>query len=916
MAGSTRNPWEENYSTEGDSASGAKPWEQSYQEPEKPKPRNLAAVANDTAIEVANAAAGGVSAAANFVKPGNAVSGWIDKNIVKAGEDAQSDVTKAAKQQFRQDVENADGVMGELGAVGRYVVENPLLSAAQAAGSFVGPGVAVKAAGFAGKAAQLGAKGIERAGRAGGVAAGAAMAGGDAAGTAYELSSKAGATEDQAVAAGRQASVIPAVIGGVGGMFGAEKLLAGAKGFAGGATSRALKTGASEAVQEGIEEGATQYEGQRAAMPYDQSIDPSKGVAAAAGMGAALGGITGAGASLLTGRDTGQQPSPGTQTPPGQTQPAPDVGPTLALPAPDRGVIQVGQDGTARTPTYQPPGYVGDVTDVDPRAIDPVREQVAAAAEQGGALSGAALTAIDSGASSAMQPVAPDAAPPAPISLEEADARDQAAYEQFYDSYDSDPVVGRYFENDNDIPDFDAASNASDEDFLRSLGATDEYIQDAIATSRQPTISQSSPAVDAGPQANELTGTRQGAGAYQTAQGQVNAGAIQQPAPAAPVPGVGGPVGADGARGAATAVPDASGIGGTGPGPDAANGAGAAETGAARLGGRGDGNPELSAPTNLRDALVRVRAQKQEAANAQTAAQPTPTKAQAVSAARPGAVEAAGVARSKLLASLDQAGATREMVLDAKLEDAQYHLNQATATPNINRADQASKISKLNRLIADLTDVRAQARELDERDRRDGNTRSMLQGARQELDAAVGAGAITPEAAQAIASNAKNTGNAADAADAVFTAVDSAVAAGPAADVKAITAKQIPDMTDVELQQAIAHYGPEHKRTAKLQKEVQRRAAHPASRPSRRSLDADACRPTRSAGRNRRGPEPDPAQARAERCVGRPEPDHSAQSGRRHGRARRIWWKSCRYQREYCACSYQFRSESGRKSDA
>ena len=124
MAGSTRNPWEENYSTEGDSASGAKPWEQSYQEPEKPKPRNLAAVANDTAIEVANAAAGGVSAAANFVKPGNAVSGWIDKNIVKAGEDAQSDVTKAAKQQFRQDVESADGVMGELGAVGRYVVEN------------------------------------------------------------------------------------------------------------------------------------------------------------------------------------------------------------------------------------------------------------------------------------------------------------------------------------------------------------------------------------------------------------------------------------------------------------------------------------------------------------------------------------------------------------------------------------------------------------------------------------------------------------------------------------------------------------------------------------------------------------------------------------------------------------------------
>lgn len=47
--------------------------------------------------------------------------------------------------------------------------------------------------------------------------------------------------------------------------------------------------------------------------------------------------------------------------------------------------------------------------------------------------------------------------------------------------------------------------------------------------------------------------------------------------------------------------------------------------------------------------------------------------------------------------------------------------------------------------------------------------------------------------------------------------------AAPAADIKAVIAKQIPDMTDGELQQAIAHYGPAHKRTAKLQKELQKR---------------------------------------------------------------------------------------------
>ncbi|WP_052095265.1 PLxRFG domain-containing protein [Comamonas thiooxydans] len=271
------------------------------QEQEPAKSRGLLAVANDTVIEAANAAAGGLSSAANFIKPGNTVSGWIDKNIIQAGEESQSDVVKASKKKFREGVENADGVMGELGAVGSYIAENPLLAAAQAAGSFVGPGAAVKGAGMVGRAAGLGAKGIERAGRAGGVAAGAAMAGGDAAGTTYDLAIKAGATEEEATAAARQASVIPALVGGAGGAFGAEKLLAGAKGFGGGAAARAAKTGLSEAAQEAVEEGVTQYEGQRAAVPFDPSIDPSKGVAAAAGMGAALGGMTGAGTSLLTG---------------------------------------------------------------------------------------------------------------------------------------------------------------------------------------------------------------------------------------------------------------------------------------------------------------------------------------------------------------------------------------------------------------------------------------------------------------------------------------------------------------------------------------------------------------------------------------------------------------------------------------
>lgn len=293
--------------------------------------------------------------------------------------------------------------------------------------------------------------------------------------------------------------------------------------------------------------------------------------------------------------DPSEQPVPAPGQPPAPP-PAPNqgTGPTLALPAPDRGVIQVAGDGTARTPAYQAPGYVGDVTDVEPRAVNPVREQVAAAAEQGGALSSAALTAIDTGVTQAMQP-APEQAPPQ-ISLEEADARDQAAYEQHWDSYDSDPVVSRYFEDDSDIPDFGAASNVSDEEFLRSLGATDEDIQDAIATARQSPIPQSSPAVDAGAQANEPAGPREGAGGNQAAPGQVT--------PRQPDNFTGTPSATMGKQGA-TARP--------GPG------------------------------FGLKDALAQIRAKKQqEAANAQAAAPQAAPAAQSVPVAGTGSVEAAG----------------------------------------------------------------------------------------------------------------------------------------------------------------------------------------------------------------------------------------------------------------------------------
>jgi hypothetical protein len=258
----------------------------------KPIKRNAFAAVNDTVIEGANAVAGGVKAVGDFIAPGNRFSAGIDEHIIKAGEAKQSDEVKAEKSRLAREVQQADGIGGEIGATLGYIGRNPVLSAAQAAGSFVTPGVAIKGAGMIGGGA--------RAALAGGVAAGAALSGGDAAGQAYEQAIKAGATEEQAQAAARQASLIPAAVGGATGAFGAERIFAGGKGFAGGAAARALKTGVSEAGQEALEEGITQYEAQRAVMPYDASIDPMKGVASAATMGAALGGITGAGVSLAT----------------------------------------------------------------------------------------------------------------------------------------------------------------------------------------------------------------------------------------------------------------------------------------------------------------------------------------------------------------------------------------------------------------------------------------------------------------------------------------------------------------------------------------------------------------------------------------------------------------------------------------
>jgi hypothetical protein len=292
--------------------------------------RGVMGAINDNVIEIANAAAGGVKSISDMVSPGNRVSKFIDENIIKAGEEAQSDQVKAEKMFLRQDLQNAQGAGDEISAYLGYIARNPGLALSQVAGSFAIPGIAsAGAAGAATRGALAAGSSKEAARRLGAgfglgaaSATGGAMAGGDAAGGAYELVKRTpkavleqnpeyqellqsmdpdAALEEIATRAARSASVAPGIVGAVLGPLGAERILAGAGrvGQSGSRTGNALKTGAVESGTEGFEEGLTEYSSRSAAAKYNPTIDPMKGVAGAATMGAVMGAGPGVVAGAL-----------------------------------------------------------------------------------------------------------------------------------------------------------------------------------------------------------------------------------------------------------------------------------------------------------------------------------------------------------------------------------------------------------------------------------------------------------------------------------------------------------------------------------------------------------------------------------------------------------------------------------------
>jgi hypothetical protein len=305
--------------------------------PLKPPTRNPAAVLNDYVIEAANAVLGFGKAITDFAQPGTELSAMIE-DLIRKGEESQSLAAQQAKRELGESIEA--GGTEALKGVGRYALTSPGLAVSQAAGSFAIPFGAIRSAAGGARALGVGERAVE-AGRAvgplraadeaaiaarairpyemgAGVAVGAAGAGGDAAGNAYEMTYagllEQGYSEEEARAtatqAAREASVVPAAIGGAAGVFGAERLLFGRGALKPGGTS-ILRTAGSEALQEAVEEGATAASANIAAGQYVEGIDPMKGVVGSAALGGLLGGITGGGVAALSGQPLTVSRQPG-----------------------------------------------------------------------------------------------------------------------------------------------------------------------------------------------------------------------------------------------------------------------------------------------------------------------------------------------------------------------------------------------------------------------------------------------------------------------------------------------------------------------------------------------------------------------------------------------------------------------------
>lgn len=98
--------------------------------------RNAFAYANDTAIDIANAATNLAKSGVDLFAPDSAVSARM-ADFVKSGEESQSDWKKAQRAKLQAELAAADGELAKAGAYIKHaVVDDPLGTVAEAAGNF------------------------------------------------------------------------------------------------------------------------------------------------------------------------------------------------------------------------------------------------------------------------------------------------------------------------------------------------------------------------------------------------------------------------------------------------------------------------------------------------------------------------------------------------------------------------------------------------------------------------------------------------------------------------------------------------------------------------------------------------------------------------------------------------------------
>jgi hypothetical protein len=263
--------------------------------------RNPLQFLNDTVVTTINSGLGIVKGVSDFVSVDNPLSRGLEY-IIKEGEETYSPQVKQAEEELGQAMD--EGGFEAVKGVGKYVLSSPLQTAAKIVGG-VGPiGKAVKYSTMGAKAYGLGARGQGIAGLGTGATLGGAAAGGDAASDAYDqVMNSPNIPEDQREAmarqAARQASVVPAILGGLSGATGLERIMSGARGI----TREGIRrTAGKEFLTEGIEEGGTKASANIAAMQYDPTIDPMRGVVGAATLGGIMGAGGGGGVAYLNNR--------------------------------------------------------------------------------------------------------------------------------------------------------------------------------------------------------------------------------------------------------------------------------------------------------------------------------------------------------------------------------------------------------------------------------------------------------------------------------------------------------------------------------------------------------------------------------------------------------------------------------------